>query len=148
VLQVERNDLGVNLAARAGPADVDAFQLEQLDLGHQSTRKAGETSVRSDHTMARDHDGNRIGTHRLPHGSRLVRLPDVPRELTVGRHMAVPDLQELIVDLLLEVRRYTREVEIEVEGAPGLREVLLQLLDRRAQLRRPGLGWVGMSLFR
>jgi len=62
--------------------------------------------------------------------------------------MAVPDLQELIVDLLLEVRRYTREVEIEVEGAPGLREVLLQLLDRRAQLRRPGLGWVGMSLFR
>ncbi len=46
-------------------------------------------------------------------------------------------LEQLVVDLALEGRRHTGEVERYIEGGPLLGEVRLQLLDGVAQLRWP-----------
>ena len=89
---------------------------------------------------------SRVGPHRLPDGSRHVGLVDVLCDPSVRHDMPVLDLEETVVDVALEAGAHAGEVELEIEACPLLREVFLELFDRRAKQERPRLGWVGVTL--
>jgi len=138
----------VDPAGRRGAVHIDPLQLEQFDLRFQTSGEAGEPEVGADHTMARDDDRDRIGTHGLTDGACLIGLADVLGELAVRGDVTVRHLTESIVDLLLEVGGHPGIVErqVEVVALPG--EVLLELADGIPEVRWPRLRWVGVTLVR
>src|SRR6476661_7382167 len=104
----------------------DALQAEQLHLAVEAAGIAGETSVRADYAVARQHDRNRVAVHRAADRARGARLADLRRQCAVGRHLAERHERELAQHLTVEVR-HGGEVGLEVEVAARPGEVLVEL---------------------
>jgi len=82
----------------------DAFQSQKRCFCVQTTAVAGQRAPGSDHPVARDQDGNRVGTCRSAHRSRGSGSSDAPGDFPVGRRRSVRDVSDLSPYFLLEGR--------------------------------------------
>src|ERR1700712_1630713 len=76
--------------------------------------------------MAWHHHRDRVAAVRPAHGAAGARAADAPRDLGVRRRLAVRDRAQLLPYAPLEGRA-GRRLELEGEGGPLAREVLLEL---------------------
>ncbi len=111
----------------------------------QTTGEADEPTVRPDDAVARDDDGNGIGSDGLAYRTSLVGSSELLGDLAVRRHVAVFDGLEALVHFALEVRGDVPEVQLQVEGTELLVEVGLDLADRLAEFGGPVGGRVGVA---
>src|SRR5262245_24586955 len=69
--------------------------------------------------MARDNDGNGIGSVSKTHGTAGIRVPDSPGQLSVGNRLAIRNLDQFLPDFLLEGGALRRELEMKTLEFPG-----------------------------
>ena len=93
---------------------------------------AGEFAARSDHAVAGDHDWQRVAAVGETNRTRRRPLAEAYCDLSVGRRLAVRNVEQRAPDALLERRAFGRQRQIEL--TPPAVEVLPELADDIAEV--------------
>jgi len=134
---------------RAGPDRPGSFVVEEPALPPEPEPKTRDRASLPDHSVARDHDRDRVSVHRSTDGTRGPGESGPAGEFAVGhgppgRHRAqdLPDglVEEgsaVWVDRHLKVRAFPPEVLLELPGGTSLG---IRRFAANRSRREPGLG--------
>ena len=104
-----------------------AFQFQELLLGGETATIACEGVVASDYPMARQNDGNRIGTIGGGHCPDGQWLADCLGKLAIRNRLAVRNRLESLPDRLLEIGADQQQRQIKLMANAG--KIFIQLFD-------------------
>jgi hypothetical protein len=104
------------------------LEREQSLFDLQPPSKPGQVPVAPDHPMTRDHDGQRIATHRPTHGPGRTRFSYLFRQTAIGNRCPVGDFLKGSPHLPLKRGPLGGESQVELPECAG--EKGLKLKDR------------------
>ncbi len=106
----------------------NAFQLKQQSFGRNTAGIAGEGMVAADDPMARDKDGNGVGSNGIRYSTNGFRSTQTLGQFRVRNTLPEGDIQQFVPDLLLEAG--TCEQQRNIEGLPFSCEELVKFPGR------------------
>src|SRR5437879_5745805 len=80
------------------------LQSQKLFFNREPTAVASQLAIRANDAMARDHDGNRIGSIGQANRTACLRITDPSREFPVRDRLAVRNFLKFAPDPLLKRR--------------------------------------------
>ena len=108
--------------------------LQQSSFDPLAKGEAGQRSICSDDAMTRDNHADRVRRVGPADGARAKRIPELPRELTIGSRFAEGNRTQSRPHALLKRRAAGRERKSEVVSVTG--EIRVDLFSRHAGTRR------------
>src|SRR5438132_172992 len=107
------------------------FKGEQLLLDGKAATVSGESAITSNHAMAGNDDGNRIGAIRQADCTRGFGIADAVCEFAIRDCFSVRDFTEMAPNIFLKRSTFRSEANVEFFQLAG--EVGAKLADRLFQ---------------
>ena len=87
--------------------------MEEFLFHGQATAITAQAAAGSNHTVARNDNGNGIVMIGLPNGARCAGPADLPRDVSIRTGLAIGNAQQLLPHTLLKRSAFWRESEVE-----------------------------------